>query len=84
MNRNWKIWIRHGKRKNLLKNKDGVTERNKYSIYNILTLVFTPPIPPSPTIVSAATNTLGTQITITFSKEMIDPAGKQSQMKVEV
>ncbi len=41
-------------------------------------------LPGPPTFVSAATNTTGTIITITFSKNMADPAGKQAEFSYKV
>jgi uncharacterized repeat protein (TIGR02059 family) len=38
-------------------------------------------VPVPPTVVSAATNTTGTVITITFNKDMADPASKQAEFK---
>jgi len=39
---------------------------------------------PGPTFVSATTNTAGSNITITFSKDMADPTGKQAQFTYQV
>ena len=41
-------------------------------------------VPGPPTFVSAATNTAGTTITITFSKTMADPTGKQGEFSYKV
>jgi hypothetical protein len=41
-------------------------------------------MPGPPTFVSAATSTAGTIITITFSKSMADPAGKQAEFSYKV
>jgi uncharacterized repeat protein (TIGR02059 family) len=39
---------------------------------------------PAPTFVSASTNVTGTTITVTFSKNMADPAGKQAEFSYKV
>jgi uncharacterized repeat protein (TIGR02059 family) len=39
---------------------------------------------PAPTFVSAATNTAGTVITITFNKNMANPAGKHGEFKYKI
>ena len=39
---------------------------------------------PAPTVVGAATNAAGTVITITFSKNMADPAGKHDEFKYQI
>src|ERR1035437_10678781 len=38
----------------------------------------------APTVVSAATNAPGTVISITFNKQMADPAGKQAQFTYQI
>ncbi len=39
---------------------------------------------PGPTFVSATTDSAGANITITFSRDMADPAGKQAQFKYQI
>lgn len=41
------------------------------------------PVPAAPTVTGAATNTGGTQVIVSFSKAMADPAGKHSQFNLQ-
>lgn len=66
----------------LIKNIDGSGIVTAFRIESHYNLTVNPP--PAPTIISAATNTSGTEILVTFSKEMVNPAAFASDFSVKV
>ncbi len=65
-----------------IKNVDNVGTVYPFSIESRYKLTVNPP--PAPTLVSAATNTTGTEILVTFSKAMVNPANFVSDFSLKV